>query len=135
MVDVISDKKWILLGFGLVNLVFLFIPIATGEIHNYYVLSLSGTWGDFLFLALIYFLLLVPFNALFPRFYSSDYYNKAIKFMNIVIPILGLISLLLYRTQSNMSSIESFTWAYYALFPLIILEHGYNLYLTYKNLF
>lgn len=135
MVDIISRSKWILLGFGLVNIVFLFLPVARGELYDYYVVSLPGEWGTFLLLSLVYFILLVPFNAIFQRFYSQKYYNAVVKAMNVVIPILGLIALLLFRNKMNMTSNESFTWVYYVLYALIILEHGYNYFLTFKSFY
>ena len=134
MADIISEKKWILLGFGLINIVFLFLPIARGEIYNYYVLSLNGSWGDFLLLSLLYFILLVPFNAIFQKVYSMGYYDVVIKVMNTIIPILGLIALVRYKNIMNLSSNEPFTWVYYVLYGLIIVEHGYNNYLTYWDL-
>lgn len=48
MSDVISKKKWMLLGFGFFNIIFLFLPLARGEIYDYFILSLSGQWGVFL---------------------------------------------------------------------------------------
>lgn len=135
MSDIISRNKWIYLGFGLINIVFLFQPIAKGEIYDYYVVSLTGSWGIFLLLALLYFTILVPFNAIFQKVYSTEYYNGVIKVMNIIIPILGVLALIFSRNILNLSSIESFTWAYYTLFVLIILEHGYNNYLTYKSFY
>jgi hypothetical protein len=135
MADMISRYKWILLGFGLLNVVFLFLPIARGEIYDYYVISFAGSWGTFLLLSLLYFILLVPFNAFFQKWYSSNYYDVVIKVMNAVIPILGVIALLLFRNKMNLSANETFTWVYYALFALILFEHGCNNYLTYKSLY
>ena len=135
MADVISEKKWILLGFGVIGIVFLFLPVANGELYDYYVISLVGSWGTLLLLSLIYFIILVPFNAIFQKFYSTNYYDTIIKAMNVIIPILGLIALLLFRSIMNLSPNETFTWVYYALFALIIIEHGYNIYITFYSLY
>ncbi len=135
MADIISRKKWILLGFGLIGVVFLFLPVAKGELYDYYVISLVGSWGTFLLLSLVYFIILVPFNAIFSKFYSTSYYDGITKFMNVVVPILGIIALLLFRSIMNLSPNETFTWVYYALFALIIIEHGYNIYITFYSLY
>jgi hypothetical protein len=55
--------------------------------------------------------------------------------MNVIIPILGLIALLSFRSIMNLSPNETFTWVYYALFALIIIEHGYNIYITFYSLY
>jgi hypothetical protein len=39
--DVISEKKWILLGFGVIGIVFLFLPVANGESYDYYVIIIN----------------------------------------------------------------------------------------------
>jgi hypothetical protein len=135
MADIISRKKWILLGFGVISIVFLFLPVANGELYDYYVISLVGSWGTLLLLSLIYFIILVPFNAIFNKFYSTNYYDTIIKAMNVIIPILGLIALLSFRSIMNLSPNETFTWVYYALFALIIIEHGYNIYITFYSLY
>ncbi|MFA6801670.1 MAG: hypothetical protein WCR19_06140 [Acholeplasmataceae bacterium] len=134
MADFISEKKWIYLGFGLFNIVFLFLPVAIGETYNYYIFSLFGLWGTLLLLALLYFLVIVPFNAIFQKAYSSDYYDTVIKVMNFIIPILGLIALVRYRHLAGLLDSESFTWVYYAWFGLIFIEHGYNIRLTLQYL-
>jgi hypothetical protein len=81
--------------------VFLFLPVAKGELYDYYVISLVGSWGTFLLISLTYFIVLVPFNVLFQKIYSTNYYDTIIKAMNVIIPILGLIALL-----SNMNIIS-----------------------------
>lgn len=129
---VIREKKWVLLAFGLINVIFLFFPLAKGEMQNYYVFSLKGIWGTFLFASLFYMLMVVPFNAIYHRVYSASYYDFIMKSMDIIVPILGVIALVLFRDKSNMPDSASFTWVYYALYALILIEYGMSNYLTRK---
>jgi hypothetical protein len=132
MSDVISEKKWILLGFGFFNILFLFLPLARGEIYNYFVISLPNQWGIFLLGSLLYFPVIVVINTIFKGFYSDQYYDTFIKIMEIGIPILGIVALLRYRTLLGLLDSEPFTWIYYVLYGVIIVEHGINNYLSYK---
>lgn len=132
MSDVISKKKWMLLGFGFFNIIFLFLPLARGEIYDYFILSLSGQWGVFLLASLLYFIIIVPFNAIYHRVYTTKYYDVVNKIMEIVIPILGIIALVRYRSLAGLSESDPYTWVYYVLYGVILIEHGINNFLTYK---
>lgn len=52
--------------------------------------------------------------------------------MEIVIPILGIIALVRYRSLAGLFESDPYTWVYDVLYGVILIKHGINNFLTYK---
>ncbi|MBN2877190.1 MAG: hypothetical protein JXL85_05980 [Bacilli bacterium] len=135
MKEIISENKLYYLVLGLVAIVFVIFPYGRDNVSGYSIFQAHEQLSVFLFITLIYPLILVPTNFIYRNVYKDGYYNKITLIMTYVLPIVGILTLVFFRSSIDVIDDTSFQYTifYYLAFAYIILSYGVQIFLIRKN--
>jgi|GEM_PF-3555522 len=133
MSNAIREYKWYYLLFGVIGVVLYMMPLVKGEGVSYNFFKVDSFMGTVSSMAAFYPLIIVPFNLIYNKVYNQDYYDKVLKTLAVVIPLVSIIGVITFKSSIVLTTTTTLTYTpfYYLFIVYIIGVYSFNCYVSF----